>query len=366
RRAAGRAPIWQAVATLAGDPRPEITRPLAAPEWLSAIEARDRDAIRTLYQHLIFLRAQRAKLGLADLVETALTRTGLDLAALAGERGAAGLAALRKLSRLAAEFEAAERRDLRGFLDYARLQAKRNGEAEAPIAAEGHDGVRIMTMHAAKGLEFPVVAVPELGRRFGGGSTAPAVRLMPRPEGGGWLVGLELARLGAPRLALFDCAAIKELERRDQEAEELRLFYVAMTRAKERLILSGQGAPPPKDGIGPLTPVLTRLLDLLGIEIETDGPPPAVEAPLFPPAAPRPDLEAEFGAAKLDVRFNWPEPEHRLALTAPPPTEPIETTSFPTEADAAPPPTFTDEMPETATDRLEESVGEGAVAAIEP
>lgn len=312
RQAAGRQPVWKAVTALAVDGAGGDGASLDSAEWLDSIAPEDRGAIASLHADLLHLRAQRAKAGLTDLIEQALERTGLDLAAAAGSRGRAGLAALRKLSRLATEYEAAEGRDLRGFLDYAQMQAETGAEAEAPTAAEGHDGVRIMTMHAAKGLEFPVVVVPELARRFGGGPNTPSVRLSRRPDGG-WLVGLELARLGAETLKLFDCEAIRELEKEDQAAEELRLFYVAMTRAKERLILSGQAASKPKNGITHSTPIMPRLLDLLGIEIPEDGPPPNVEKPVFAPARPRQDLEAHFEPVELELRFNWPEPEHRMA-----------------------------------------------------
>ena len=79
------------------------------------------------------------------------------------------LANLRKLMRLAGEYERAEGRDLRGFL--ADAQARDLAEAregEAALESEGLDAVRLMTIHRAKGLEFPVVCVADLGRKAGG------------------------------------------------------------------------------------------------------------------------------------------------------------------------------------------------------
>ena len=67
--------------------------------------------------------------------------------------------------RLAREFEAREGPDLTAFLAYLGTRAaSRDREAEAATRAEGHAGVRVMTVHSAKGLEFEVVAVPDLGR----------------------------------------------------------------------------------------------------------------------------------------------------------------------------------------------------------
>ena len=85
--------------------------------------------------------------------------------------GEARWANVRKLMRLAREFESREGPDLAGFLDYLDARAaQRDREAEAATRAEGHAGVRVMTVHAAKGLEFGVVAVADLGRK-------PATRL---------------------------------------------------------------------------------------------------------------------------------------------------------------------------------------------
>ena len=95
---------------------------------------------------------------------------GYDLGLLARSAGAGRMANVRKLMRLAREYERNEGRDLAGFLALAAESTKRDErEGMAPVQAEGHDGVRVMTVHAAKGLQFPVVAVPDLGRRLNAG-----------------------------------------------------------------------------------------------------------------------------------------------------------------------------------------------------
>ena len=75
------------------------------------------------------------------------------------------MANVRKLMRMAREFEADEGRDLRGFVDaIAERDALEAREGEAPLEAEALDAVRMMTIHRAKGLEFPVVCVCDLGK----------------------------------------------------------------------------------------------------------------------------------------------------------------------------------------------------------
>jgi ATP-dependent exoDNAse (exonuclease V) beta subunit len=135
--------------------------------------------------------------------------------------------------RLAREYEAERGRDLRGFIDFVderELLAAREGEA--PLEGEGLDAVRLMTVHAAKGLEFPVVCVADLGREGRGDDGA----LQVSPDG---RVGLQVASLGGGSHGAMDMDAIKAEQEELAEQEERRIFYVAMTRAQSRLIVSG-------------------------------------------------------------------------------------------------------------------------------
>ena len=150
-------------------------------------------------------------LALDTLVERTLTAFDYDLELLRRPRGAGRMANVRKLMRLAREFESHEGRDLRGFLaSAAELTERDEREGLAATQAEDHDGVRIMTVHAAKGLEFPVVAVPELARGLAQGERQGDVvigRIEPGGDDGRARFGLRLAPaaaevvrgLGAPR-----------------------------------------------------------------------------------------------------------------------------------------------------------------------
>ncbi len=104
-------------------------------------------------------------------------------------------------------------------------------EAEAQIADERDDVVRIMTIHQSKGLEFPVVYVADCG--------APG-----RSPTGLWAydpdLGLGMKR-PADRHETAVSRRVSERRKRRHEAESLRLFYVAATRARDRLVFSGEG-----------------------------------------------------------------------------------------------------------------------------
>jgi ATP-dependent exoDNAse (exonuclease V) beta subunit len=303
RKAAGkRRHVWPAVERAAGAGDAELVEP----ERLEGIPASERELLAKFVATIGSLRERGSRLPLPALIEAAVTETGYDLAVLSRPAGEARFANVRKMGRLAAEFESREGRDLRGFLDFLAARAEGEAEAQAATAAEGHDGVRIMTVHNAKGLEFGVVAVPDLSRRLLGGNRAPllAIGREDQPR-----VGLRLVRLGSPKIDLFDYSALWEESQAREAEEELRLFHVAATRARRHLILSG--VVNPKEGKETKgKPVIERLVDALGVPRDAEATVP-VAAP-----APRPGLEAEFEPSEIATRVNLPSPERAAELRA--------------------------------------------------
>jgi ATP-dependent helicase/nuclease subunit A len=282
-------------------------RELAEPERLEQIPVSERELLCRFVATIVSLRARAGRLSLAGLIDAAIAETGYDLAILMRPSGEARFANVSKLMRLADEFEAREGRDLRGLLDFLHSRAEADTDAEAASAIEGHDGVRIMTVHSAKGLEFGVVAVPNLSRRLLAGSRLPLLTLGHEPQQP--RVGLQLRRLGATSINLYAheelCA---EMQQREAE-EELRLFHVAATRAQERLILSGVATPQAGRNRQPGTPVIERILS--GFEVDREGD-SAIDVPA---PEPRAGLEASFARSQIAVRVNQPSPERAAELT---------------------------------------------------
>jgi ATP-dependent helicase/nuclease subunit A len=301
RKAAGkRRHVWPAVERTAGAGDSELTEP----ERLDGIPEAERELLERFVATVVSLRERAPRLSLPALVEAVVTETGYDLAVLSRPAGEARFANVRKMARLAAEYEQREGRDLRGLLDFLAARAEGEAEAQAATAAEGHDGVRIMTVHNAKGLEFSVVAVPDLSRRLLNGNRAPllAIGREEQPR-----VGLRLLRLGRPKIDLFDHGALCEESAEREAEEELRLFHVAATRAREHLILSG--VVNPKEGRETKgRPVVERLVEALGVPRDEDA-----TVPVAPPE-PRPGLEATFEPSEIEVRVNLPSPERAAEL----------------------------------------------------
>jgi ATP-dependent helicase/nuclease subunit A len=237
RRAAGEGRhLWPAIewAFGSGDREPADI----AAERLAAIEADDDERLRRFCARLARLRAEAPVLGLEELVDRTITAFGYDLALLARSGGPGRMANVRKLMRLAREFERLEGCDLRGFLEAAAESTRRDErEGMAALAAEDHDGVRVMTVHAAKGLEFEVVAVPDLGRKLGAGHRWEDV-VIGSGEGRGRF-GMRLVFPSAKSFGLWELVALNQEARAAEAAESCRLVHVAATRATDRLILSG-------------------------------------------------------------------------------------------------------------------------------
>lgn len=293
--------VWPAVERAAGGGEAELSEP----ERIEQIPASELERLRLFVERLTGLRKRQGCLSLAGLIDTAVTETGYDLAVLMRHAGEARFANVRKLMRLAEEFESREGRDLRGLLDFLAARAETDSEAQAATAVEGHDGVRVMTVHNAKGLEFDVVAVPDLSRSLLAGTRAPILALGREPEP---RVGMQLRRLGASSVNLYAHAELCE-EAKERDAEEgLRLFHVAATRARRHLILSGVVKPRSNGETKASTPVIERIVDGLGIDRESDSTVPV------PPPEPRGGLEANFGPSEIAVRVNPPSPERAAEL----------------------------------------------------
>jgi ATP-dependent exoDNAse (exonuclease V) beta subunit len=228
--------------------------------WAGALPVPERERLARFAAVFAAERAHAERLPVEVLLERGISATGYDLAILARSGGDRRMANLRKLMRLAREHERAEGRDLRAFVAFAHGQdVTQAREGEAALESEGLDAVRLMTIHRAKGLEFPVVCVADLGRAAGGvrprlllGADG-SVGLRTKPVGGGESV---------PALAWESLAAT---ELAAEAEEERRLFYVAMTRARDLLLLSGgldtERWPDPRAGGPPLDWIVRALVD---------------------------------------------------------------------------------------------------------
>jgi len=248
-----------------GDPWRVLREPDGAFDALgegSGVGERDLELLGRFAARFAIERDVAVRLGPEALIERAIEETGYDLAVLAMPGGQRRLANVRKLMRLAREHEAAHGPDLRGFLDLAARRARSgvgagagtgaSRESEAPVEGEALDAVRLMTIHRAKGLEFEVVCVADLGR--GPRWRADLIRI-----GRDGRFGLRLAEPGTgKRESALDYRALGEERLAAEADEERRLFYVAMTRARERLILSGAAKLEvlPESESGPPTPAI--------------------------------------------------------------------------------------------------------------
>jgi ATP-dependent exoDNAse (exonuclease V) beta subunit len=305
RAAAGRGRhIWPTVEQAAGLGEDER----ADAERLEQIPEAELSLLRTFAETLVALRRRATSLSLAGLIDAAVTATGYDLAVLMRRAGESRFANVRKLMRLAAEFEAAEGRDLRGLLDFLAARADADADAQAATAVEGHDGVRIMTIHSAKGLEFDVVAIPHLSRGLLPAARAPMLSLGRELEAP--RVGMQLRRLGARGVDLYAQRELSEDAQRRQAEEELRLFHVGATRARERLLLSGVVSPSPPSRESHGKAVIERIVAGLEIDRERDST-VLVAAP-----EPRPGLEEAFEPVEIAVRVNLASVERAASLTA--------------------------------------------------
>ncbi|MEO8435720.1 MAG: UvrD-helicase domain-containing protein [Pyrinomonadaceae bacterium] len=201
-------------------------------DQIQFIDPEERLGLNRAADLLTRLLARRNRYGIAELLRMAVAETEYLTIIAASFEGAQRLANVEKLFRLADSFEKSGTHLIRDFVRFVEDFEKVGGREGEGQIDESADAVRLMTIHQAKGLEFPVVIIPDLQRELHTRDSwymlDPHKGLSVQiPDGRGYRVsGLTFQKLS-------DRAAWRE------QFESMRLLYVAATRAEDRLILTG-------------------------------------------------------------------------------------------------------------------------------
>jgi len=207
-----------------------LERHMAIPELTET----ERLVVARAWQVLKKLYDLRGMIGTAELIRLALKETGYANLVLTQFMGQQKYANLTKLVRLADDYEQQGMFTLGDFLRYVdKLVDGDIQEGEAQLESEGGDTVKFMTIHKAKGLEFPVVFLPDLHRKF---KDEIAAVLFNSELG----IGLKVPGAGGGLTASSVYRRIAAEEKRLAQMELKRLLYVAFTRAKDYLVLSAE------------------------------------------------------------------------------------------------------------------------------
>ena len=248
----------------------------------------------------------------ADTVTDLLNATRAHVGFVLRPAGEQVLANVLHVAELARQYEASGGMSFRGFVDQLREQADRGQAAEAPILEEGSDGVRLMTAHKAKGLEFPVVILADMTAKL---RNERADRLIDKDRNACYL------RLG--RWTPAELAAHEALEVARDEAEGVRVAYVAATRARDLLVVpvvgdveyDGGWASPLNAAVYP--PMATRRAPAFAAwhpPFKKDSVLTRPDAEPFSNATVQPGVH-QFGDEDSGYAVTWWDP-HALALGA--------------------------------------------------
>jgi ATP-dependent helicase/nuclease subunit A len=200
-------------------------------EWLAAWNHPQAGMVRRLYERLAELHQFAPLRPVPDAIDLIFDRVPVLELAAASLHGEQAMANLRKIREMAEALADRPHLTLTGFVDLMMTRVlEQPDEAESALAEESLDAVRVLTIHKAKGLEFPVVILPGLHQGYRIPRKGPSIhhdwssrcyslRMGGRSNLGAMLVDMKMAAR--------------------EEAEQRRLLYVGMTRARDLLILSG-------------------------------------------------------------------------------------------------------------------------------
>lgn len=198
----------------------------------AAADAGDAQCV-AFFAQLAQWRELAALCAVGDLVRTLLEDSGLLALAAAMKSPARRRANLLRLADYARDYGARHAGGLSGFLRYLDRIEQEQSLLAANVMSESADVVRIMSIHKSKGLEFPVCVLAQCSKKFNLMDANDYLLLHAK-------AGLGLQRPEPEhrsRLQTLPHHAVKMAIKRSTLAEELRLLYVAMTRAKDRLIM---------------------------------------------------------------------------------------------------------------------------------
>jgi len=199
------------------------------------ISGEDIEKIEIFLKFFKQLRDKKDSLSPAELIEYTLRTTNYDSIMLTTFQGEQKIANIKKLIELSRTFTRKKTGLLRDFITYLlKLVEEDAMESEAQTSLENANVVRLMTIHQAKGLEFPIVFLPDIGHSLKRGddyvlfdeSKGLALKLYREPQG--------------TYESTMAHREITKMHERKEYAESKRLFYVAVTRARDYLVLSGE------------------------------------------------------------------------------------------------------------------------------
>lgn len=194
------------------------------------------EKIKKFFQLIDEIKKEKEVLSLGELIHFCYEKTGYLYYIRAMEKGEIREGNLYFLLEKAKAFEKAEKGDLFHFLSYMRKIREHDMDfGEAKLLGEEEDVVRIMSIHKSKGLEFPICFVSGLGRKFNQMDLRKNVVIHPDFYLAGFVYNIkERVREKSAIRSIFNRHLLLE-----NLAEEIRILYVAMTRGREKLILTG-------------------------------------------------------------------------------------------------------------------------------
>jgi len=208
------------------------------------------------------LREARDRITITELLDRVIELTHFEAVMLAADPSAQRAANVRRMLELARAFEAYHFFKFHDLVAYLRrLVEEEPREPQAQILGENENVVRLMTVHQAKGLEFPIVIVADLWRKPPRENATPLIS----PTAG--LVLCDTIGAGYEEVPNPALKELRDLRADEEQAESARILYVAITRARDRLILSAAG----KRQSGTWGSLLSQFIDDLGGTLDITG-----------------------------------------------------------------------------------------------